>query len=190
MPNRTASSPASPYVSSALRLRGGGRDRLAICPVFFPSWRNGLAGGGDNGDDLTKALARKLVSRGAEDASVEDIFQQAQQIAVRADQLLFNADCERTEPEPVLDAALPSGGEQAAAALVPRGGHHSGTGREQATLFSWAEFLTEPDEQPKRGARRRPDRRFSTGRWNASSRPDSPPPEAMRPAVGGRSSSI
>ena len=168
---------------------GGGRDRLAICPVFFPSWRNGLAGG-DNGDDLTKALARKLVSRGAEDASVEDIFQQAQQIAVRADQLLFNADCERTEPEPVLDAALPSGGEQAAAALVPRGGHHSGTGREQATLFSWAEFLTEPDEQPKRGARRRPDRRFSTGRWNASSRPDSPPPEARRPAVGGRSSSI
>ena len=49
---------------------------------------------------------------------------------------------------------LPSGAELAAATLVPCGGHHSTEPQEQTTLFSWAEFLTEPDEQPKRAGRR------------------------------------
>ena len=79
MPNRAASSPASPCVWSVPRLR---------------------AGGGDSGDDLTMAPARKLVldsDRGlvsgeADDASVENIFQQAQQIAIQADQLLVGAE--------------------------------------------------------------------------------------------------
>ena len=115
---------------------------------------DGLAGYGDTGDDLMMALARKLVSGEADDAPVEDIFQQAQQIAAQADQLLVDAEWERSEPEPAPIVVLPSGAELATAELVPCGGHHASEPQEQTTLFSWAEFLTEADEQPKRGARR------------------------------------
>ena len=114
----------------------------------------GLAGYGDTGDDLMTALARKLVSGDTEDEPVEDVFRQAQEIAAQADQLLVDAEWQRTEPQPALVVALPTGAEPAAAALVPCGGHHSSTPTEQTTLFSWAEFLTEPDEQPRRTGRR------------------------------------
>ena len=115
---------------------------------------DGLAGYGDTGDDLMMALARKLVSGDADDETVEDIFHQAQQIAAEADQLLVDADWQRAEPQPATLVALPSGPEPAAAALIPGGGHHSSEPREQASLFSWAEFLTEPDEPPRRAGRR------------------------------------
>lgn len=88
---------------------------------------------GDSGADLTRVLARKLVSGDAVDASVEDIFQQAFQITAQADQLPADAVWERTEPELVLVATLPSGREQAVAALVPCAGHHSRSDQEQAT---------------------------------------------------------
>ncbi len=115
---------------------------------------DGLAGYGDTGDDLMMALARKLVSGDADDAPVEDIFREAQEIAAQADQLLVDDDWQGIEPQPAPIVALPSGAEPAAAALVPCGGHHSSEHQEQSTLFSWAEFLTELDEQPKRGGRR------------------------------------
>ena len=115
---------------------------------------DGLAGYGDTGDDLMMALARKLVSGETEDEPVEDIFRQAQQIAAQADQLLVDAEWERSEPEPAPVVILPTGSEVGAAALVPCGGHHSSAPTEQTTLFSWAEFLTEPDEPPRRAGRR------------------------------------
>jgi hypothetical protein len=122
---------------------------------------DGLAGYGDSGDDLMMALARKLVSGDSDDETVEDIFQQAQQIAAEADQLLVDADWRRAEPQPATLVALPSGAEPAAA-LVPCGGHHSSTPAERTAgeavpeqaLFRWAEFLTEPDEPPRRAGRR------------------------------------
>ena len=126
---------------------------------------DGLAGFGDAGDDLMMVLARKLVSGDADDASVEDIFRQAQEIAAEAGQPLVDEDWQRTEPQPALLVALPSGAEPAAAALVPCGGHHYSEPQEQPTLFSWAEFLTEPDEQPKRGARRSAQTRPSLFDW-------------------------
>ena len=112
------------------------------------------AGYGDTGDDLMMALACKLVSGEAEDTPVEDIFRQAQEIAAQADQLLVDEDWQRPEPQPTSIVSLPSGAESSDAVLVPCGGHHSGTGQEQTTLFSWAEFLTEPDEPPRRAGRR------------------------------------
>ena len=57
---------------------------------------DGLAGYGDSGDDLMMALARKLVSGDADDAPVQDIFRQAQEIAAQADQLLVDDDWERS----------------------------------------------------------------------------------------------
>ncbi len=98
---------------------------------------DGLAGYGDTGDDVMMALARKLASGDAEDEPFGNVFG-------------------RTQPEPVLVAALWSGAELAGAALVPSGRHHSSEPREPATLFSWSEFLTEVDEQPKSGSRHAP----------------------------------
>ena len=109
---------------------------------------------GDTGDDLMMALAGKLVSGDAEDEPAEDIFRQAQEIAAQAYQLLVDGDWDRSEPQPALLVALPTEAEPVAAALVPCGGHHSLTPTEQTTLFSWAEFLAEPEERSSRGARR------------------------------------
>ena len=118
---------------------------------------DGLAAYGDTGDDLMMALARKLVSGETDDAEVEDIFRQAQQVAAEAEHLLVDADWERPFTElatPV--AARPSDGEQPLVELVPCGGHHSSS-EQQQTLFSWAEFLAEqPDEPKPRGRNPRP----------------------------------
>ncbi len=118
---------------------------------------DGLAGYGDTGDDLMMALARKLVAGETDDAPVEDIFRQAQEIAAQADQLLVDADWERLEPQPAPIVALPSGTEPAAGALVPCGGHHSSEPQEQTSLFSWAEFLADqPEATMPRGRNSRP----------------------------------
>ena len=118
---------------------------------------DGLAAYGDTGDDLMMALARKLVSGETDDAEVEDIFRQAQQVVAEADHLLVDADWERAEPaaEP-LSLSPPSDRQDSSAVeMVPCGGHHGQD--EQQTLFSWAEFLAERPEEPKpRGRNPRP----------------------------------
>ena len=118
---------------------------------------DGLAAYGDTGDDLMMALARKLVSGETDDAEVEDIFRQAQQVVAEADHLLVDADWERAEPaaEP-LSLSPPSDGQDSSAdEMVPCVGHHGQD--EQQTLFSWAEFLAERPEEPKpRGRNPRP----------------------------------
>ena len=111
---------------------------------------DGLAAYGDTGDDLMMALARKLVSGETDDAPVEDIFLQAQQVAAQAEQLLVDADWQRPAPEPeTLVPAVPSDGEAAPVVeLVPCANHH-GQGEQQQSLFSWAEFLADGSELPK-----------------------------------------
>ena len=99
MPNRTASSPASPCVWSVSRLRAGGSYRLAIRPACFLSWRSGLVSYGNSDDDLTMALAHELVSGDAGNAAVEDILLQVQEIAAPADQPLVRRAEFLTKPD-------------------------------------------------------------------------------------------
>ena len=63
---------------------------------------DGLAADGDTGDDLMMALARKLIAGETDDEPVEDIFQQAQQVAAEADQLLVVEGWKSVEAEPLL----------------------------------------------------------------------------------------
>ena len=119
---------------------------------------DGLAAYGDTGDALMMALARKLVSGETDDAPVEDIFTQAQQVAAQAEQLLVDADWQLPAPEPeTLVSALPSDGEVAPVVeLVPCANNH-GQQEQQQSLFSWTEFLADQPERPKpRGRNPRP----------------------------------
>ena len=118
---------------------------------------DGLAAYGDTDDDLMMALARKLVSGETDDAEVEDIFRQAQQVAARAEDLLVDGDWERVEPaaEPLVLAPPSDGVDASAVELVPCGAHH-GHDADQQTLFSWAEFLAEQPGEPKPRGRNAP----------------------------------
>ena len=99
---------------------------------------DGLAAYGDDGDDLMLALARKIVA-GEDDAdSVESVFAQAQQAAAEAEALLV--DAEWAAPEPVAaDVVAAVAGDDAE--------------EPQRSLFSWAEFMAEEPEEPKRRRR-------------------------------------
>ncbi len=104
---------------------------------------DGLAAYGDDGDDLMLALARKIVA-GEEDAgSVESVFAEAQQVAAEAEALLV--DDEWRVPEPVAIAVT-------SAAEARR----KDAPEQQRSLFSWAEFLADEQEDPHppRGRRR------------------------------------
>ena len=126
-----------------------GTPRLAV--------EEGLAACGDTGDDLMIALARKLVSGEADDAKVEDIFRRTPQLAVEADHLLVDSNCERVGPEPAAVVAHPVEANEPIIELVLCGGLH-GSSEQQQTLFNWAEFLANQPKQPKaRGRNRRCD---------------------------------
>ncbi|MYE32166.1 MAG: hypothetical protein F4X80_05855 [Chloroflexi bacterium] len=107
---------------------------------------DGLAAFGDDGDDLMLALARKIVA-GEEDAgSVESVFEQARQVAAEAEALLVDEDWhapERAIVEAEVITVGATAGDSADDAPEP-----------QRTLFSWAEFMAqEQDEPPKRRRR-------------------------------------
>ena len=88
------------------------------------------------------ALARKIVA-GEEDAdSVESVFAQAQQVAAEAEALLVD-DGWRPEPASAEVAAVGAGADE----------RRDDVGEPQRTLFSWAEFMAEEPEQPKRRRR-------------------------------------
>ena len=130
---------------------------------------DGLAAYGDEGDDLLLVLARKLVS-GEEDAdSVESVFAQAKHVAAEAEQLLVDDGWRAVELEPLSVELRTNGanghsanGSRRSAGLVPCGHHGAGVGgldeasEPRQTLFSWAEFFSEPEQPPKR-KRGRPD---------------------------------
>ena len=108
---------------------------------------DGLAVFGDDGDDLMLALARKIVAGEEEDGSVESVFEQARQVAAEAEALLVDEGWHAPEPAIVEADAV------AAAATAPDS--HDDTPEPQRTLFSWAEFMAqEQDEPPKRPRRR------------------------------------
>ncbi len=103
------------------------------------------------------ALVCELVSRDAEDASVDDIFREVQAIAAQSDHLLVDENCQRAEPLPTSIVTLPSDTEPAAAALVPYRGHRASEPQEQASLFGWAELLADaPGPAKPRGRNSRP----------------------------------
>ena len=110
---------------------------------------DGLAAYGATGDDLMMALARKLVSGETDSEPVEDIFQQAQQVAAEAHQLLVDGDWEQPASESETSASpTSSGAEEPVLEPVPYASHHGRIER-QRSLFSWAEFMAEQPDQPK-----------------------------------------
>ena len=113
---------------------------------------DGLAAYGDTGDDLMMALARKLVSGETDSEPAEDIFLEAQQVAAQAEQLLVDAEWERSDSQSheSVVATLGAKGCSAANELVPCVNNH-GQREQQQSLFSWAEFLAEQPNQPKPG---------------------------------------
>ena len=116
---------------------------------------DGLAAYGDEGDDLMLALARKIVAGEAGEESVEDVFVQAQQVAADAEGLLVDAEWRLPEPATAEVVVVPAdAGEPRNDAREP-----------QRTLFSWAEFMAERPEQPKRRNRRPSPASISLFEW-------------------------
>ncbi len=117
---------------------------------------DGLAAYGDDGDDLMLALARKLVS-GEQDAdSVESVFEQAQQVAAEAEQLLVDHDWQPSEPDsqPLVDSSPTDGDVDSALELVLNGGRQDAP-EPQQTLFNWAQFMAGQPEPANRRRRQR-----------------------------------
>ena len=98
---------------------------------------DGLAAYGDDGDDLMLALARKIVAGDEDTDSVESVFAQAQQVAADAEALLV--DAEWRAPEPVVVEVHANGNAKRDEVLEG-----------QRSLFSWAEFMAEEPERPRR----------------------------------------
>ena len=96
---------------------------------------DGLAAYGDDGDDLMLALARKIVAGEEDVGSVESVFEQARQVAAKAEALLVDEGWAAPEPEPV------ARGDATEADAPER----------QRSLFSWAEFMAEePEDSPRK----------------------------------------
>ncbi len=115
---------------------------------------DGLAAYGDDGDDLMLALARKLVS-GEQDAdSVESVFEQAQQVAAEAEQLLVDRDWQPSEPDsqPLVDSSPTDGDVDSALELVLNGGRQDAP-EPQQMLFNWAQFMAGQPEPANRRQR-------------------------------------
>ncbi len=143
---------------------------------------DGLAAYGDDGDDLMMALARKIVNGEEDEAeTVEQVFAQARNAESEAEELLVDDGWKPVEPEaipvngnghsanknghedplgigPTVELAPVNGnGRQA----VPVKGNDSNSYHDEATepqqsLFSWAEFMTEPVEEKRRGRKPQP----------------------------------
>ena len=95
------------------------------------------------------ALARKIVSGEEEDAAtVESVFVEEQQVAAEAEALLVDDGWKLVNVEPEAVAVHANGNES--------NGHGSnGIGQSvERTLFSWAEFMAEQPEQPRRRGRK------------------------------------
>ena len=124
---------------------------------------DGLAAYGDDGDDLIMALARKIVNGDEEDEAetVEQVFAAARDAEATAEEYLVDDGWKAVEIEPEAIAANGNGnghgdpfGVGPTVELVPANGHANGNGTNgqhddeadepQQSLFSWAEFMSEP----------------------------------------------
>ena len=130
---------------------------------------DGLAAFGDDGDDLMMALARKIVSGDEEDdiETVEAVFAQARDAESVVEELLVDDGWKLVEVEPETVAVNGNGqddlfGIGPTVEMVPVNGHTPANGNSnghqseepQQTLFSWAEFMAEEPEKPKRRGRK------------------------------------
>ena len=105
---------------------------------------------GDDGDDLTLALARKVVS--GEDAvaeSVEQVLAPARAAEAASEELLVDDEWKAIEAEPELVEVRPVG-TNGRVALVNGNGHQEEEAVEgRQSLFSWVEFLAKEPAQPQ-----------------------------------------
>ena len=138
---------------------------------------DGLAAFGDEGDDLMMALARKIVSGDEdEDETVEEVFAQARDAETTAEELLVDDGWKAVEVEPeaisvngnghhdhidietsvelLVGGDLPANGNGNAPVPANGNGHHVEADEPQQSLFSWAEFMAEEPEKPKRRSRK------------------------------------
>ena len=117
---------------------------------------DGLAAYGDDGDDLMLALARKIVNgEEEEDESVEDVFAQARQAEALSEELLVDEGWHAVEVEPEIVEAHRNGtnGTKAAIEVVSANGHNGEAPEMQQSLFSWAEFMAETPQKPRKNGK-------------------------------------
>ena len=112
---------------------------------------DGLAAYGDDGDDLMMALARKIVSGGAEDdESVEAVLAQARDAEALSEELLVDDGWHAVEVEPELVEAHRNGTRATVEVGASNDYHHDEAPETQQSLFSWAEFMAEEPVKPSR----------------------------------------
>ena len=134
---------------------------------------DGLAAYGDDGDDLMLALARKIVNgeEEEEDESVEEVFAQARVAEALSEELLVDEGWHAVEVEPELVEAHRNGtnGTSAAVQVVSANGHggDSDDTERQQSLFSWAEFMAETPQKPKKNGKEK-SRTLSMFEWALS----------------------
>ena len=132
------------------------------------------------------ALARKIVSGEEEDEAetVEEVFAQARDAEATAEELLVDDGWKVVEVEPETVAVNGNGHHDAIGptvelvvsgnghAPVPANGNGNGNHAEadepQQTLFSWAEFMAEEPEKPKRRGRKPQPASMSMFEWALS----------------------
>ena len=120
---------------------------------------DGLAAFGDDGDDLMMALARKIVSgEEQEPETVEEVFAQAQETEIEAEELLVDEEWRPAEVNGNGHSTNGNGHQEAlgpTVELVAVNGHN-GNGQldenaePQRSLFSWAEFIAAEPARPRR----------------------------------------
>ena len=113
---------------------------------------DGLAAYGDDGDDLMLALARKLVNGNEDDTAdtVEAAFRQARASETESEGYLVDDGWQAAEVETVDIVEIQADADAESSAMVGSGkdstlaGGQTDSSKDQRTLFSWAEFMTEP----------------------------------------------
>ena len=99
------------------------------------------------------------MSGGAEDdESVEAVLAQARDAEALSEELLVDDGWHAVEVEPELVEAHRNGtnGTSAAVQVVSANGHHDEAPETQQSLFSWAEFMAEEPQKPKKNGKPKP----------------------------------
>ena len=145
------------------------------------------------------ALARKIVS-GEEDETetVEEVFAQARDAEVTAEELLVDDGWKvvEVEPEtvavngngnghhdaigPTVELVVSGNGHAPVPANGNGNGHHVEADEPQQTLFSWAEFMAEEPEKPKRRGRKPQPASMSMFEWAMEQEREKEPVSAGR----------
>ena len=134
---------------------------------------SGLAAYGDEGDDLMMALARKIVGGEDEGETVEEVFAQAWKAEGEAEEYLVDDGWKAINAESEALSVDGNGHNDLFGPMVDLApvkqngaiGQNNDESREpQQSLFSWAEFMAEP-EKPKRRRRKSQPASLSMFEW-------------------------